>query len=116
MLKSVSDHDGSIIEDIQVLLLNVQDGFPGVKAFAYKGIEVLLKAQTLEKGGDICHSRALGVASMPESGLWLDDLNQGNVLGKPYDGRQRRAGFGACGNGQKRERQLMLSRVSILDC
>lgn len=50
---------------LQVTLLNIGQRLPGIEAFANEGVEVLLKAQALEMGGEICHSCARGVSSTP---------------------------------------------------
>ena len=45
--------------NLQITFLNVTDAFPRVEAFANQSIKVLLKAQALEDGSQIRHSRAV---------------------------------------------------------
>ncbi len=53
-------------ENLQVTLLDVRQGLPSIETLGHKDIEVLLKAQALEMGGDICHSRTRGISSIAE--------------------------------------------------
>jgi len=51
-------------QHLQVSLLDVKYSLPGVKPFAQKGVEVLVKAQALEDRPQICHSCAERKACM----------------------------------------------------
>ena len=55
-------------DDLQVTFLDIRQCFPGIEALADEGIEVLLKAQALEMGGEICHSSAQSVSSKARRG------------------------------------------------
>lgn len=80
------------VEGIEVTLLNICQCLPSVKALADKGIEVLLKAKTLEMGGEIGHSSAPGLSSIIERDRVVDNvssgeatISQGDLPRKVYD-------------------------------